>query len=137
MNKLNFRTVSLDLNTYDQLSILASAARLSRAEYIRHLIRAQIPGGEPQKSPNVNEPMTVGAKYADMLAQGIKPVVRHDEVIPWSELPKHLQAITELANYFGVTIDRRKWQKYAADSLASLVDFIRVEGKPSQEQESI
>ena len=52
MNKLNFRTVSLDLFTYDTLTILANELKLSRAEYIRHLVRhlAKSRKGESQHS---------------------------------------------------------------------------------------
>jgi len=123
MQKPNFRNVSLDLYTYNQLSGLAKAAKLTRTEFLRHLIRAQIDGEGMQPALAVSGFKMPEAQYVtDAKAQaamaGVEIVFQHGMVKALSDLPLIQRTATRMAKKYGITIDTQKWIREFVASLS-------------------
>lgn len=99
MEKPKFQNVSLDSYTHELLTELAEEAKLTRAAYLRSLIR------------NIAAKHRKGSALlvADVSIPDEEMVVRHGVTMAMSDLNLLQQVATRVANRLGVTIDTRKW----------------------------
>ncbi len=110
--KIGFQNVSLDSYTYGLLNELAEATKLTKAAYLRALIRneaAKRQGPEPEM------------------------VNKRGEWMPVSELNPIERLATRGANKIGVTIDIVDVEKLKKDITNLIVSHLNVEPKNTEE----
>ncbi len=139
-NKIpKFRNVALDFFTYEQLTILAQEAKISRTEYLRNLIRPQaisLEGFKKEDSDKkqVHRPSFAGVPVADFVVDtqaqaeaaksGDKIIFRHGEVILESDLNSFQRAATRYFQKRGKILDSRKYPRKAKESGERLLETI-------------
>ena len=102
--KTSFVKISIDLETYKQLTLLAESYRLTRSAFIRRLIQqdydVEYPTGPSNESKTEN-----AAKETDDLTE---TVIKDGKVMAFSELNLAERYLTRWAQKRGITINTKK-----------------------------
>jgi len=108
MEKPKFQNVSLDYYTFELLNELAKGVKLTKAAYLRTLIRT-----EAAKRQGKGEAMPVGVPaIASITAEfDQEMVVKHGVWMAMADLSLFEQVATRIAKRFNVTIDVEKWKR--------------------------